>query len=86
MLVPADAFGPTATYIVTGMLAQSLAGVVYTLDVVKERRRRRSTWPGADYKAPSTPRWRRGGLFVSVGDNLVPANQSALCSSAWKWV
>ena len=38
MLVPADAFGPTATYIVTGMLAQSLAGVVYTpLDVVKER-------------------------------------------------
>jgi len=38
MLVPADAFGPTATYIVTGMLAQSLSGVVYTpLDVVKER-------------------------------------------------
>ena len=37
-LVPESALGPSAAYLVSGMLAQSFAGVVYTpMDVVKER-------------------------------------------------
>ena len=40
-LVPESALGPSAAYLVSGMLAQSFAGVVYTpMDVVKERLQR----------------------------------------------
>lgn len=38
MLVPESVLGPTASYVVSGMVAQMFAGIVYTpMDVVKER-------------------------------------------------
>ena len=43
LLVPESLLGPTATYVVSGMVAQMFAGIVYTpMDVVKAWRRGRS--------------------------------------------